>query len=73
MILKRKFIFGLLFITFILTTAYTDSEDRPFIGTTTTCGESYSIEPGSCYVNCTEHYYFFWIRVQSVSLNPQSC
>ena len=34
-----------------------------FWGSTTTCGPSYSIEPGSCYQNCTTIYQAFWVVV----------
>lgn len=36
-------------------------EGGKFWGRTVSCGQTYSIEPGSCYVNCRVTYQVFWV------------
>lgn len=73
--IKKSLIVLTLLFTLLLVSSYSDPNDNdiPFIGSDTTCGPSYAIEPGSCYINCTTSYYIFWIRVQSSTEYGISC
>lgn len=55
---------GLFMVSFVLMSAKSSEESAmKFWGSTKTCGPSYSIEPGSCYQNCTTTYQVFWVVV----------
>ena len=73
--IKKSLIVLTLLFTLLLVSSFSDQNDNdiPFIGSDTTCGPSYAIEPGSCYINCTTSYYIFWIRVQSSTEYGISC
>ncbi len=42
-----------------------ENSSNKFIGKSTECGPTYSIEPGSCYQNCETTFYVLWIPVSS--------
>lgn len=42
-------------------------EGGKFWGTSVSCSQSYSIEPGSCYQTCTVTYNAFWIPISSTT------
>ncbi|MDP2089255.1 MAG: hypothetical protein Q8J84_07615 [Flavobacteriaceae bacterium] len=68
--LKQKIILIILFVGFVITTAFNSKEENyisvsesKFFGSEESCGPTYSIEPGSCYRTCVTRYYVFWIEV----------
>ena len=61
---KKLALVGLFVASFVLMSAKsTEESTMKFWGSTTTCGPAYSIEPGSCYQNCTTTYQIFWLVV----------
>lgn len=65
-ILKSKIFFlSVLFIIASSLMSYNSSSDSPekFWGTTIECSETYELEPGSCYQNCTTTYQAFWLVI----------
>jgi hypothetical protein len=37
-------------------------EGGKFFGRTVSCGQTYPIEPGSCYTNCVVTFQVFWLE-----------
>ena len=61
---KKLALLGLFVASFVLMSAKaSDDSTMKFWGSTTSCGPSYSIEPGSCYQNCTTTYQAFWVVI----------
>ncbi|QMU64606.1 MAG: hypothetical protein GKR88_10110 [Flavobacteriaceae bacterium] len=71
---KKLALLGLFVASFVLMSAKS-SEESPmkFWGSTTTCDPSYSIEPGSCYQNCTTTYQVFWVVVSESTSYANPC
>ena len=65
---KKLALLGLFVASFVLMSAKgTEESPMKFWGSTTSCGSSYSIEPGSCYQNCTTTYQVFWIVISETT------
>lgn len=66
---SRKLSLLALFLVAFGLMSFTSSNEtsEKFWGSSTSCGPSYSIEPGSCYHNCTTTYQVFWVVVSSKS------
>lgn len=62
---SKMFTFLAIFILLFSLTSFRNTSESPekFIGTTQTCSETYSIEPGSCYRNCTTTFQMFWLVI----------
>ncbi|WP_445748600.1 hypothetical protein [Polaribacter sp.] len=44
-------------------------EGGKFFGRTVSCGQPYSIEPGSCYKNCVVTFQVFWLETYNSGSN----
>lgn len=65
---KKLTLLGLFVTSFVLMSAKgTEESPMKFWGSTLSCGSSYSIEPGSCYQNCTTTYQVFWIVISETT------
>lgn len=64
LISKNLSILALFIIAFSLM-SYNSSSDSPekFWGSSIECSETYELEPGSCYQNCTTRYQAFWLVI----------
>ena len=61
---KKLALLDLFVASFVLMSAKsTEESPMKFWGSTTSCGPTYSIEPGSCYQNCTTTYQVFFVVV----------